>query len=151
MVIGDFNSKLGKMRDGLETPLGPYGYKLRNDRGEKLTNFTLNNNLKIANTFSKKRDGRRWTWESPDGRTKNEIDFIITEKLNIIKNISTMNKIDVGSDHRFLRARIELDTKLERKKMIRSMDKTINYNNLKQNGEKFQLQLKKSILCTRIS
>ena len=53
-----------------------------------------------------------------------------------------MNKIDVGSDHRFLRARIELDSKLERKKMIRSVNKKVNYNNLKQNTEKFQLQLK---------
>ena len=53
-----------------------------------------------------------------------------------------MNKIDVGSDHRFLRARIELDTKLERKKMIRSVSKSIDCSNLKQNRENFQLQLK---------
>ena len=97
--------------------------------------------MKIANTFFKKRDGRRWTWESPDGRTKNEIDFVITDKINTIKDITTMNKIDVGSDHRFLRARIELDTKLERK-LIGSVNKNINYSNLKQNREKFQLQLR---------
>ena len=148
VVMGDFNSKLGKKKDDLETPLGPYGYGARNDRGEKLINFTLNNNLKIANTFFKKRDGRRWTWESPDGRTKIEIDFIITDKINTIKDISTMNKIDVGSDHRFLRARIELDTKLERKKMIRSVSKSINYSNLKQNRENFQLPLNRNN-CTR--
>ncbi|XP_069985524.1 craniofacial development protein 2-like [Penaeus vannamei] len=138
VVMGDFNSKLGKKRDGLETPLGPYGFELRNDKEEKLINITLNNNLKIANTFFKKRDGRRWTWESPDRKTQNEIDFIVTDKLNIIKDISTMNKIDVGSDHRFLKATVELDAKLERKK---SMNRNINYNNLKQNKEKFQLQI----------
>ena len=58
VVMGDFNSKLTKKRDGLEKPLGSYGYRIRNDRGEKQINFTLNNNLKITNTFFKKRDGR---------------------------------------------------------------------------------------------
>ena len=32
------------------------------------------------NTQFQKKAGRRWTWRSPDGNTKNEIDYIMTDK-----------------------------------------------------------------------
>ena len=41
--------------------------------------FATYNNLKLTNTFFKKRDKKRWTWRSPNDRTRNEIDYILTD------------------------------------------------------------------------
>ena len=67
------------------------------------------------NSFFKKRIGKRWTWQSPDGNTKNEIDYIMTDCKRIIKNVETIGKkyFDIYSDHRPVRAIIRINEKIE--------------------------------------
>ena len=53
--LGDFNSKLGKLRSadiefGFDNYMGSYGVGNRNENGEHLLNFMLENNLFAANT-----------------------------------------------------------------------------------------------------
>ena len=40
------------------------------------------------NTFVKKKPTRKWTWKGPNGETKNEIDFILANNQEIVKDIS---------------------------------------------------------------
>ncbi len=54
IIMGDFNSQIGSRKKEEETIIGPYNYGKRNDRGEKLVQFCLENNLKIINTWFKK-------------------------------------------------------------------------------------------------
>ena len=56
-------------------------------------------------------------WRSPDGKTKNEIDYIMTDKPNMITYIRFINRINIGSDNRMLVSNIRVDT--ERKKLLR--------------------------------
>ena len=63
IVIGDFNGQLGKRRSNEDKILGLYSSGKRNDNGQRLINFGLENNLKIMNTYSKK-PNRKWTWIS---------------------------------------------------------------------------------------
>ena len=54
------------------------------------------------NTHFQKKAGRKWTWRSPDGNTENEIDCIVTDKPSMVTNMTGINGINVGSDHRML-------------------------------------------------
>lgn len=106
IVMGDFNAKVGKTNPN-ETTTGNYGYGERNCRGNRLIDFARENNFAIMNTFFKKNNKQRWTWRSPNGKAKNEIDYILTNLHRNIYNIQVLN-ITYPSDHRPLRAALNI-------------------------------------------
>ena len=79
VVMGDFNAKLGVQEYG-ESRVGVFGYGCRNHREQMLVNFLESQGLFLMNYFFQKKPQRKWTWQSPDGVTKNEIDFIMSNK-----------------------------------------------------------------------
>lgn len=107
ILMGDFNAKIGKLQSGEHLIMKRNGYGNRNLRGQRLVDFALENKLAIINTFYKKNPKRRWTWSSPSGKYKNEIDFILTNRPQMFQNIETLS-ISYPSDHRPLRAKITL-------------------------------------------
>lgn len=119
IIIGDFNAKVGQKEIGDPENIGTYGLGDRNERGERLLEYLTAENLYCMNTFFKKPIQRKWTWKSPDGKTKNEIDFILTNKKKYCTDVTVLNRFDTGSDHRLVRATFTFDLKLERSKMTR--------------------------------
>ncbi|XP_028178547.1 craniofacial development protein 2-like [Ostrinia furnacalis] len=101
VVMGDFNAKLG-MRGDDELRVGQYGYGRRNPRGQRLAEFLEKENLYAMNSFFQKPPHRKWTWMSPDGSTRNEIDFIMTTKRRMFSDVSVINRVKTGSDHRIV-------------------------------------------------
>lgn len=69
--MGDFNAKIGQPRPDEYLVMKPNGYGERNERGQTLIDFALENQLAILNTFFKKKTKRRWTWLSPNKLYKN--------------------------------------------------------------------------------
>lgn len=116
MIIGDFNAKLGRKLDTDEDLecVGRYGSGKRNERGDTLIEFLNENKLYAMNTFFQKRSNRKWTWLSPNGKTRNEIDYILASHKHIIHDVSTLNQFDIGSDHRLVRAKVIINVKMER-------------------------------------
>ncbi|CAK1582177.1 unnamed protein product [Parnassius mnemosyne] len=108
IVMGDFNAKIGWPKKEEWLCMGSYGYGERNERGERLINYALEHKLSIMNTFFKKKARRRWTWMSPNEKIKNEIDFILTNKPNMVSNIEVLNQVKFASDHRLLRTTFHL-------------------------------------------
>ncbi len=141
LVIGDFNAKIGLRRDGEEEVMGQFCSGLRNDRGDKLIDFAISNRLKVMNRFFKKKLSRRWTWRSPDGKTKNEIDFILTNKPKIIQDVTVINKVNTGSDHRMIMCKVKIDTRLERIKLMTAKHQKTDLDNLTARKQEFQLEL----------
>ncbi|CAH2243651.1 jg26126 [Pararge aegeria aegeria] len=119
VIMGDFNAKVGT-QSGPEFVLGQHGYGSRNHRGQMLVNFLEMNSLFLMNSFFKKRPHRKWTWKSPDNITKNEIDFIITDKRYIFRDVSVISRFNTGSDHRLVRSTLNIDYKLERIRLMKS-------------------------------
>ena len=118
VVMGDFNGKVG-IQTGNESRIGPHGYGVRNHRGQMLVNFLEKEGLFLMNSFFKKQPQRKWTWQSPDTVTKNEIDFIMTDSKHIFRDVSVINRFNTGSDHRLLRGSLNINLKLERNRLMK--------------------------------
>ncbi|XP_050561583.1 uncharacterized protein LOC126912619 [Spodoptera frugiperda] len=145
MVIGDFNAKIGSaLPSDNYNILGPHGIGHRNDRGTRLIQFASSQNLNINNTFFYKKPHRRWTWFSPDGHTKNEIDFSLSSTKQIVTNIEVLNNFKFSSDHRPLRITLSFNAKIRRIRMIQNSIKRIDKSTLIANKEYFLLELKNS-------
>lgn len=106
IVMGDFNAKIGQTKPN-EAATGNHGYGDRNCRGKRLIDFAHENNFAIMNTFFKKNIKQRWTWRSPNGKIKNEIDYILTNLHRNIYNIQVLN-VTYPSDHRPVRAALNI-------------------------------------------
>lgn len=114
IVMGDFNAKVGKTWAKWNGAIGKFGYGEENERGQRLLNFCLNYDLVISNTiFYARKDKHKYTWESPDGRTKNMIDYIIVNKKwkSSILSCRSFTSADIGSDHQLVMAKIRLRLK----------------------------------------
>ena len=120
IVMGDFNAKVGRDWREWEGVIGKFGYGEENERGERLLNFCLNNRLKVMNTvFQQRKGNRKWTWESPDGRTKNMIDFVLVGNRwkNGVTMCRTFSRPDVNSDHKLVLAGFRIRLKTVQKEM----------------------------------
>ena len=74
-IIGDRNAKVGSQ----ETPgvTGKFGLGVWNEIGQRLIEFCQENALVIANTLFQQHKRRLYTWTSPDGQHRNQIDYIL--------------------------------------------------------------------------
>ena len=74
-IIGDWNAEVGSQ----ETPgvTGNFGLGVRNEAGQKIIEFFQQNTLIITNTLFQQHRRRLYTWISPDGQHRNQIDYIL--------------------------------------------------------------------------
>ena len=74
-IIGDWNAKVGSQ----ETPgvTGKFGLGIRNEVGQRLIEFCQENALVITSTIFQQHKRRLYTWTSPDGQHRHQIDYIL--------------------------------------------------------------------------
>ena len=74
---------------------------MRNERGEACVELATQNNFTIGNTWFKVHRRRKWTWRSPGGNIKNQIDYFLIKSRfrNAIKSSKSYPGADCGSDH----------------------------------------------------
>ncbi|KAK6756043.1 hypothetical protein RB195_014437 [Necator americanus] len=83
VIVGDFNAKVGPRRTPEELHIGTHGLQW-NDQGERLSEFIMTTKTIHGNSQFQKPSSLRWTWESPGGGYRNEIDHIIVNKRTTI-------------------------------------------------------------------
>ena len=73
--MGDYSAKVGSQ----ETPglTGKLGLGVLNEAGQRLIEFCQKNAMVIPNTLFQKHERRLYTWTSPDGQHRNQIDYIL--------------------------------------------------------------------------
>ena len=74
-IIGYWNAKVASQ----ETPgvTGKFGLGVQSEAGQMLIEFCQVNALFIANTLLQQHKRRLYTWTSPDGQHRNQIDYIL--------------------------------------------------------------------------
>ena len=75
IVMGDFNAIL--RNEKVQCVTGAHGTGIRNNSGQRLLELCSANDLCVTITGFRHHLRRKTTWFSPDGRTKNEIDYIL--------------------------------------------------------------------------
>uniref|UniRef100_A0A8R1DYH1 Endo/exonuclease/phosphatase domain-containing protein n=1 Tax=Caenorhabditis japonica TaxID=281687 RepID=A0A8R1DYH1_CAEJA len=113
IICGDFNAVVGCSSDDLPF-VGGHGTGQRSDNGDRLVNFAFSSRVSILNTIYPKRPNRKWIWISPNGKTKNKIDFILTNRREIAVDCEVYCDYLNCSDHRLLRARFRSTAKKEK-------------------------------------
>ncbi|ELR51968.1 hypothetical protein M91_00245, partial [Bos mutus] len=110
-IIGDWNAKVGSQ----ETPgvTGKFGLGIRNEAGQRLIEFCRDDALVIANTIFQQPKRRLYTWTSPDGQHRNQIDYIFCSQRwrSSIQSAKTRLGADYGLDHELLIAKFRLKLK----------------------------------------
>ena len=115
IITGDFNAKIEtKTKEEDFKSMGAFEIRERNERGDRLIEFAEEHNLIIANTLFQKPKNRYWTWELPDGETRNQIDFTWSSQRGLVTNCKVITKADIGSDHRLVRMTLRINKKLAR-------------------------------------
>ena len=71
--------------------------------------------------------------------SKNEIDYILTNKKSIVKHVEVFQRVTVGSEHRLVRGTIKTNTRIERCKIMRTRESTVNIEVLSLKKEEFQM------------
>ena len=86
---------------------------IQNEAGQRLIEFSQENTLVIANTLFQQHKRRLYTWTSPDGQYRNQIDYILCGQRwkTSIQSAKTRPEADGGSDHKLLIAKFRFKLK----------------------------------------
>lgn len=150
VTMGDWNAKVGKQMPGEGGIVGSHALQTeRNDNGERFVSSCAANNMAIVSTQFKHKDIHKYTWTSPDGRTRNQIDYItVNGKFrSSIHNARAYRGADVGSDHNL----VVCDMKLRLQKVYKPASQTVKFDTRKLKNsavrDKFVLTLKNRFSC----
>jgi len=120
IVQGDWNARVGPdaYPDWRDT-VGAYGLGTTNERGLRLLEFAKSHNLVLANTLYPHKTSRKTTWHSPDGKTHNQIDYVLVGRRfrsSIVqRKTRTFPGADVDSDHDLVMLTMHLRLKATKK------------------------------------
>ena len=104
-IIGDWNTKVGSQE--IPGVTGKFGLGVQNEAGERQRDFCQEKALIIANTLFQQHKRRLYTWTSPDGQHRNQIDYILCSQRyrSSIESAKTTLGADCGSVHELLIAK----------------------------------------------
>ena len=74
-ITGDWNAKVGSQE--IPGVTSKFGLRVQNEAGQRLIEFCQENALVIANTLFQQHKRRLYTWKSPDGQYRNQINYIL--------------------------------------------------------------------------
>ena len=92
---------------------GKFGLDVQNEAGQRLTEFSQENALVIANTIFQQHKRPLYIWTSPDGQYWNQIDYILCRQRwrSSIQSAKTRSGADCGLDNQQLIAKFRLKMK----------------------------------------
>ena len=143
------------MYEAWSNSTGRYGLEKTNERGFRLLEFSQKHKLVVANTLHPQNNSKKSTWNSPDGKTHNQIDFILTPqrfKSSINKaSTRTYTGDDIYSDHDLVLYNLKIKLKRSKKgkysRIIYDLDKLLN----PEVKEQFQKEIKEKLAKIDIS
>ena len=125
-VIGDFNATTAvslqqSYFDGsnlLEDPIC-------NDNGYRIKSFCREQKLCMTQTYFDHPTEKRYTWESPDKRTKKVLDYILIEPFvqNFVEECFVNQDLNFDTDHNLVLAKLVLPVSKYTRKCLKNLSK----------------------------
>ena len=109
-ITGDWNAKAGSQ----ETPC-KFGLGVQNEAGQRLTEFCQQNALVTENTLFQQHKRQLYTWMSPDGQYRNQMNYILCSGKwrSSIQSAKTRPGADCRTDHELLTANTDHELLIE--------------------------------------
>nr|CAI5845205.1 unnamed protein product [Callosobruchus analis] len=106
---GDFNGRVGRNFQTAQGSIGGEGEEVKNNNGERLIHFCIENRYAITNTFFKHKDIHRYTREVKSRNERSIIDYVIVPKQqrSAVKDVRVKRGSEIFSDHYLFVARIK--------------------------------------------
>jgi hypothetical protein len=144
IILGDANAKVGR-EDIWKPAIGKESlHQESNDNGTRLTSFALANNLKISSTMFPRKDIHKYTWTSPNGFTRNQIDHVLVDQRHksSITDVRSVRGAECGTDHSLVLVKVDQKIAIQKRKEERS-SADIDFGKLedKQLNREFELKL----------
>ncbi|XP_072384640.1 uncharacterized protein [Diabrotica undecimpunctata] len=108
IILGDLNAKVGT-EDYVIPVVGRYSvHEVTNDNGSRLVDFATGCNLAIKSTQFARKKIHKATSRSNDGRTNNQIDYVLIDgrHSSSIISVRTMRGPDSDTDHFLVKAKL---------------------------------------------
>ena len=108
IILGDFNAKVG-FKNELRGTVGKHSlHEESNDNGGRLTGFALSRGMFVSSTNFSHLQVHKATWVSPDHRTSNQIDHILTDArhASCVLDVRSYRGANIDSDHYLVKAKI---------------------------------------------
>ncbi|XP_070138490.1 craniofacial development protein 2-like [Drosophila bipectinata] len=102
--MGDFNAKIGTNNNGLETIMGRHGVGTRSNNGDRLIDLCQTFQLVIGGTVFPHKEIHKYTWTSPNGHTRNQIDHICISRKwrRSLMDVRIRRSASIDSDHELI-------------------------------------------------
>ena len=116
ILLGDFNAQVGaREEEGEEDDLwqqerGPHGLGQCNDSGKELLAFLARNEFIIFNTWFKKKDIHKKTWQNPKSKQWHCIDYAIMRRQDRKRclNATVKHGAECNTDHQLLCIKVRI-------------------------------------------
>lgn len=116
IISGDLNARIGKIP--IPEVVGAFGEDTLNRNGHELRHFAAYNELRITNSFFRKRDIHKYTWSARGYRSI--IDYVIVNKKlsSLVQDVRVHRGSDIHSDHYLVVAKVVLLAKWKKIRKI---------------------------------
>lgn len=106
IISGDLNARIGNTP--VPNIVGEHGETCINDNGHSLIHFATSNNMRITNSFFRKKDIHKYTWSARG--TRSIIDYILANNkiCRQVQDVHVYRGSDIYSDHYLVVAKIAL-------------------------------------------
>jgi hypothetical protein len=104
--LGDFNVKVGK--DIFKPTVGnESSHEISKNNGVRAVNFVISENSVVKSTMFPHHNMHKYTWTSPEGKTHNQIDYILIDmsQHSSIPDVRSFRGADCNTDQYLVVAR----------------------------------------------
>jgi hypothetical protein len=145
ILLGDLNAKIGR-KEIYQGIIGRYSMLLnKNSNGQRLVDFAAAKNMVVSSTCFTHKEIHKQTWSSPDGKTNNQIDYILTDKrkASSILDVKSCRGANSDSDHFLVKGKYRCKIAYSKHKLNRNIKK-FHIEKLREpnRATKFQQQIK---------
>ena len=115
-VVDDLNVKVGAGHRYCAQVLGCHSIGEMNGNGVLLVDYAVSNDLVIGETLLKHKTIHKYTWMSPDGPTRNQIEHFLISKhwRSSLLNVHGFPGVHMNSDHILVVAEIQIKLKAQK-------------------------------------
>jgi hypothetical protein len=110
IIIGDMNAKIGKEQIYRKYTGRHSAHEETNENGNRLINLAASQNMVLGSTRFERKNIYKYTWESPDWETQNQIDHILLDSkhINNLVDVRTYRGVNIDSDHYLLGSKVRV-------------------------------------------